>query len=113
MDNKALELADKLAPFLQPAPSGDQELIKTVADFSLEISPAQNAVLTKLEMLTLEPNLSSLEKQKIRLKVERWEKRKRYHDAKYFIDSTVMSLSWRRFAQSGFIQGQVNKNQQS
>lgn len=111
MDNQALKIADALAPFLQPAPSSDTELIKTIADFSLEVNPAQNAALTMLEMLTFESLVPETERKKIQVYIANWERRKRYHDAKMFIDSAVKSLSYRRFAESGLIQGKIDKMQ--
>jgi len=108
--NKAIEIMDGEAPFLQPMPSDDEATLRTIAEFALEISPEQNQVLTKLEMLALEPELPKAEKEKLLKKVAMYIARKRYHESKYFIGDALQSISWRRFAQSGIISGNVNKN---
>jgi len=110
--NAALELTDAMAPFLEPVPSDDSEFIKTVAEFALELSPRQNAVLTKLDMLCEEPEISTVERSKLRLFVAMYLKNKRYHDAKFFISDAIASMSWRKFVQAGQMQGNVTKTGQ-
>lgn len=107
--NKAIEIMDGEAPFLQPMPSDDEALIRTIADFALEITPLQNHRLTQLQMLALEPKLRAGEKEKILLFIALFERRKRYHDAKFFIGDALQSLSWRKFVMQGQMEGKVNK----
>lgn len=110
--NKALELTDALAPFLTPMPSDDSEFIKTVAEFALEMSPAQNAVLTKLDLLAIDLIAAGnfVQAKKIHLKIAEWKKNKRYHDARFFVSDAIQSMSWRKFATGGQMSASVSKN---
>lgn len=109
VSNKAIEIMDGEAPFLQPMPSDDEATLRTIADFALQITPRQNAALIKLEQLCLEPKLPKAEKDKIQLKIKKFLERKRYDNAMFFIGDALESISWRRFVQNGQIQGNVNK----
>lgn len=123
--NKALELNDKLAPFLTPMPSDNEQLIRTAVEFSLELTTQQILCLTKLQHLAIDLQTLShfyektdstvsarllLEAQKVTLIVEEYKDGKRFHKAKEFIGDLIASISYYAFAQAGKIQANVTKS---
>lgn len=122
--NKALEINDKLAPFLTPMPSDNEQLIRTAVEFSLELTTQQISCLTKLQHLaidlqTLAESLHDsnplgsasrlLESHKVALFVSEYKDGKRFHKAKEFIGDLIASISYYAFAQAGNISANVSK----
>lgn len=111
--NLAIQLAEQTAAFLQPAEASDAALVRAAVQFSLDITPRQNMILLTLEMLSVDPNVPEKERAKIKIFVSNYLERKQYDDARNYIADLVRSISWRHFAESGFVTGSVNKSQQS
>lgn len=109
--NLAIQLAEKVGNFLQPAESSDAGLIRAAVDFSTEITPEQNKIIVLLEMLASDPIVSIEAQRKLRIIIDAFAHRQKYFNTKAYIMDIVRSLSWRHFVESGYISGSVNKSE--
>ena len=109
--NLAIQLAEKVGNFLQPAESSDAGLIRAAVDFSTEITPEQNKIIVLLEMLASDPIVAIEAKRKLRIIIDAFAHRQKYFNTKAYIMDIVRSLSWRHFVESGYISGNVSKNE--
>lgn len=110
--NKALEIADKMAPFLQPAPSDDEGLIRAAMEFTMQLDPRQLRALNSLLMLSYDPIVPEQQQYMLRKVYESYLKLKRHHKSDIIMDSFIQSLSWRKFVMAGQVQGNVMKTGQ-
>lgn len=124
IENKAIQLDEKMAPFLTPMPSDNEQLIRTAVEFSLELSTQQIAVLDKLNNLSIDlEHLSKVssdpeviyhcatESEKLQNKIRDYKQGKRFHKAKEFVGDLIHSISWYAFAAAREMEGKVAKNQ--
>lgn len=109
--NLAIQLSETVSNFLQPAESSDAGLIRAAVDFSTEISPEQNKIIVLLELLAVDPLVSESAQKKLRIIIDAFAHRQKYFNTKAYIMDIIRSMSWRHFVESGFISGNVSKNE--
>lgn len=107
--HSSLQIADMMSNFLQSAPSGDKEILDTVAKYSLQILPHQHFILNRLFMASSHPMMPVAQGAMIRNFIEEYMQTKRFHDSLPFIAGTIDSLALKRFVQGQNIKGQVIK----
>jgi hypothetical protein len=109
--NLAITLAEDVAGILEPAQSGDAELVRAAVDFTTEISPEQNKVLVLYEMLSEDMDVNPLARKKLKIMAAAFRERQKYFNTKMYIMDIIRSMSWRHFVESGYITGNVSKNE--
>lgn len=112
MENKAIEIADKMAQFLQPAPSDDEGLIRAAMEWTLQVSPRQLFGLSNMYSLAADPLVPVTVREQLLKRADLYLKLKRHHDSGAIMGDFIESLSWRKFVRTGAVTGAVNKNSQ-
>lgn len=110
-ENKAIEIADIMGRFMKPASSSDEALIRTVAEYALQLTPSQQMVLNKLRIAALNQNMNNAARDAIFAFIPAYERTKRYHDSNYHIIAGLEAVSLKRWVDQRSIQGQVIKAQ--
>lgn len=110
-ENKAISIADLMGKNLRPAPNSDEALIRTIAEFALQLNPLQQFVLNRLNT-EIGANISvpEDERNKIKIFIPDYERSKRYHDSAFQINEALGAISLKKWLEVGNIKGQVNKN---
>jgi len=109
VENKSMKVAELMAQFLRPSASSDEETLRMVAQYSLQISPRQQMTINRLQMLAMDPKVPLFERERILTFIRSWQETKRYHDTMPFIGRTVDALSLRRFWSQDSMKGSVIK----
>lgn len=105
--NSALAISDMVARTVSAGQSPEAEILGVVADYSLQLSPVQQKILNKLQILALHPELSEHGRKQINSFVENYMKMKRYHDTLNYVGRTIEALSLKKFIEAKSIQGGV------
>lgn len=104
-----MKVAELMATFLRPSASSDEETLRMVAQYSLQISPRQQMTINRLQMLAMDPKVPQFERERVVAFIRSWMETKRYHDTMPFIGRTVDALSLRRFWSQDSMKGSVIK----
>jgi len=105
--NSALAISEMMAKTISAGQSPEAEILAVVADYSLQLTPVQQKILNKLQILALHPKISQHGKDQIKLFVESYMKMKRYHDTLNYVGRTIEALSLKKFIEAKSIQGIV------
>lgn len=107
VENGAIQIADLMAQVMKPASSAEQEILDTVARYSLQITPEQHFVLNRLQVVAVSKPLPELAKRTIEAFIPAYQEMKRYHDTLPFIGRTIEAMSLKRFVETQSIKGNV------
>lgn len=109
--NGAMKIGEMMAELMRPASSPDHEILTVVAKYSLQLSPDQQRILNRLQMLALDTRIPKEQKKMLDTFVGEYQVLKRYHDTMRYIDRTVEAMALRRFWSADAMRGQVIKQQ--
>jgi len=110
-ENGAMKIGEMMAELMRPASSPDHEILTVVAKYSLQLSPDQQRILNRLQMVALDTRVPVIQRQMLDTFVSEYQVLKRYHDTMRYIDRTVEAMALRRFWSQNSMHGQVIKQQ--
>lgn len=110
--NKAIEIADMVGKFLKPAPDPNEALLRTVAEYALQLSAGQQKTLNRLNGLYYNEKIPANVRLQLREYVSGYQVTKRYHDSVEYVVAALKAISLWGFMENQSIKGQINKNAQ-
>lgn len=108
-ENKSLRVAELMGKMLRPSASSDEETLRMVAQYSLQISPRQQMTINRMQVTAMDERVPLAKRNTITQFLSDWMETKRYHDTMPFIVGTVDSLSLRKFWSNDSMKGNITK----
>jgi len=111
-ERTSIQVADIFGTIFRPGKGAYSEILDTVSNYSLQLTPRQQRALLRLEIFSHSKNIPETERQKILIMIDRYKELKRYHDTLPPVVATVKALSLMEYWGKDSMKSQVLKNQQ-